>query len=143
MKEEFKMTENTEQPFPQEQTTNLPEKKQSSETEGKTPKGILEKVMAVLKKLTGESKKAKLILVLFGFTIASLFLLILVALIKPKPPQETITPAPPTPTPIPITPTPAPEQTKEAIDELIINIEEFDPSQKDLQPPVVDLEIGL
>jgi hypothetical protein len=146
LKGEFKMPENTDQPFPQEQTTEptagLPEKKESSQEE-KAPKDIVGKVTAVLKKLTGESKKTKLILVLSGITIASLFLLILVALLKPKPHQETVTPAPPTPTPMPITPTPAPEKTKEAIDDLIIDVEEFDPSQKDLQSPVVDLEIGL
>lgn len=101
------------------------------------------RVLETLKSVVGSSTKAKFVFTLLAGSFAVFILVFIISLIRrPQGQQEVIT-IPPTPTPRPITPTPEPEQKREEIDNIIIDIGEFDLNQRDLQPPVVDLKIGL
>lgn len=137
------MAEKVEQPIPKERPGTTPAEEPSSEGKEKTPKEFLDNLLAKVKKLTGESKKAKLILALLGFAAVSVLLVMVLAALKPRPSQETAPILQPTPTPIILTPTPIPAKTLEKSEEIITSIEQFNPEQKDLQLPVVDLEISL
>ena len=95
-----------------------------------------------LKKFRQTSPKGKLILVLGAFTVVMFILITLLSLGRRPPgqPRETVLP---TPTPIAVQPTPTLTQTQTEAQELLEKIEDLDPSGQDLQPPVVDLQIGL
>ena len=126
------------QPLPQDKSATPREEGAGTETGEETPKSFAGKV----KKFMGESKKAKLTVLLLGFTVVAFLIVLLLAATR-RPPSEGGPLFEPTPQPTSLTPTPEPAQRQEEIDELRGDIDAFDPSQKDFQPPVVDLEIGL
>lgn len=102
----------------------------------------LQKIIVKLKKVTGDEKKAKLIVGLFIFSFVIIILVIIASLfIRPRqlpPPIVKITP-----TPEEATPTPVINVTKDRIDILLEDIDAFNVEQKDLKSPAVDLEISL
>lgn len=130
----------TEQPIPpsNESMGQDAETGQAQKAEDERAKTMLGK----LGSLMGGSKKAKIIILMFGVSIALIVLLVIIALIR-RPPSDGVPAVVPTAGPLAPTPTPEPEETRDEINELMRDINEFDPQQSDLQPPVVDLEIGL
>lgn len=132
------MDDQINQPLPQDQSKASPEVDAGTETKEETPKSFGGKVTKLLR----ESKKAKLIAMLVGFTVVA-FLLVLLTLLTRRPSPEGGPLVEPTPQPTSLTPTPEPAEIQREIGELRGDIDAFDPTQKDFQPPVVDLEIGL
>lgn len=130
---------NQEQPLPALENTETQTTEQQESGEKKPPPG---KLMAKLSEVTGNEKKAKLIIGLFGFTVFSILLLIFASLFR-RPPSGPVIPELPTPTPVRTTPTPVPQLEKGDINLLIEDIDAFDTNQKDLTPPQVDLKISL
>src|SRR3989344_310506 len=96
-----------------------------------------------IKKISENSPKAKFVMILGAFAIATAILLSIASVFrggKEKEAPGSEAPAPtPTNIPIPPRPTLAPEE----IDHLLSDIDAFDPAQKDLSIPSVDLKIGL
>lgn len=128
----------TDQPIPGTEEETSP----SPTPDAKELQGKIGKIIEVVRNVAGSSTKAKFIVALFGVAIPIFLLAFIVSLTRRPPKPEEFKPAP-IPTPRPVTPTPEPQETKEEIDELLIDIDTFDPNLKDLQPPVVDREIGL
>jgi hypothetical protein len=136
------MDEKVDQPLPADQTASQEGAQPGSQKEKQEPKGMVGKLLRKLQELTGQSQKAKLLLALGTLAVVLFILAILVSLTR-RPPRETAAPAQPTLPPRAATPTPRPEEREEKIDTLLEDIEAFEPSQSNLQPPVVDLEIEL
>ena len=135
------MNDQTNQPIPGTQAVpakNTDPQGQENRTEEKIPKTVLEKLKAMMAK----SKKVKLIVILFGFTVF-LFILFITMSLSRRPPKETVPEAMPTPAPESVTPTQAPEVQEQDVNDLIKDIDDYNPDQNELQPPVVDLEIRL
>lgn len=126
------------QPLPQ--TGPLPGKENLEEAV--PPKGNLGRLFHQITKLVGNPQKAKLILILL-IVAAALFILLFFALLVKKPQSQPSPGIQPAPTPQTTQPIPTSPATEDDIDALIDDIEKFDPNQQDLQPPVVDLTIGL
>jgi hypothetical protein len=110
-------------------------------------KGKLGKVIIKLKNFTGSEQTAKLIVGLMIFSVVLIFLLIVASIVRPRRPREpvVIRPTPmPSPTPAAYPPTPGVIRIEEGgIEELILDIQDFDIEQKDLLPPEFDYEISL
>ncbi|OGY18598.1 MAG: hypothetical protein A2900_02930 [Candidatus Chisholmbacteria bacterium RIFCSPLOWO2_01_FULL_50_28] len=128
-----------EQPLPKDL------KKESGEGTEQQPvrKTGIEKILNTLKNISENSPKAKFVMILGAFAIATAILLSIASVFrggKEKEAPGSEAPAPtPTNIPIPPRPTLAPEE----IDHLLSDIDAFDPAQKDLSIPSVDLKIGL
>jgi len=128
-----------EQPFPQnpEENTAVSLKKPS------VKKGGVQEIITILKTIAGKSPKAKLILVLGAFTISIVIFLSIASLFTRKTPGGTPTPTIPTPVQSAPTISPKPTLEEQKSDQLLEDIEAFDPTKKDLGLPSVDLKISL
>lgn len=139
------MDSQEDQPMPARETINSDQSENGEQEESKEPKTRSEKIVAKLEELTGGDKeKAKKMFILFAGAGVLLPLALIISLIQRPSSTPRGTPTP-TPTLIPaqVTPTPKPQVTKDDLDTLLEDINNFDTSQTDLIPPDLDLEIGL
>lgn len=128
-----------EQPFPKNPKENVA----TISEETPVKKGGIQGIIAMLKALAGKSPKAKLILTLGAFTISVIIFLSITSLFTRRTPGEA--PIPTMPTPVQSVPTISPKPTpgQEKTNQLLEDIDAFDPTKKDLGLPSVDLKIGL
>ncbi len=128
-----------EQPFPK----NL--KKENGESTEQQPvkKTGIEGVLNTLKNISQHSPKARLVMILGAFAIPTLILVSIASLFRGGREKEQSISTTPTPTPTSIPITPRPTLAPDEIDHLLSDIDAFDPDQKDLSIPSVDLKIGL
>ena len=128
-----------EQPLPK----NI--KKESGESTEEQPvnKTGLEGVLQTLKNISEHSPKAKFVMILGAFAIATFLLLAITSLFRGGREREAPGPTEPAPTPTSVPISPKPTLAPEEIDHLLEDIDDFDPNQKDLSIPSVDLKIGL
>lgn len=139
------MSEEPEQPIltdePQDQ--GQPNQNNDRQTEAVTAeKTGIKKIISMINKFSGDKKKTRLIITLLGFTFFVLILGLISTLFKKEPgeiPEEAV----PSQAPITGEVSPKPTQTVQVSEEVLEDIDDFDLKQQDLQPPSLDLEIGL
>lgn len=126
----------------QEPTTQAGEEQDKAK---KKAKGIIGAVLGTLEAVTGDEKRAKLILALVGVFVVIVLLMAIGSIFTGGPSRRPAGDGQlqPTPTISRGRPSPRPPLQQGEIDKFLEEIVEFDPNQPELQPPKVDLEIGL